>query len=410
MTLAVEDARGSWRTPALCLLTAMLEGFDIQSMGVAGPRMVPALGLDPTQAGWAFSASLFGLMAGAAAGGWLADRFGRKPVLVLAVVVFGLFSLATAAAAGYGPLLAVRFLTGVGLGGALPMIIAVASERPAGKGGAATVSAITACMPLGGAIVALFARSPLAADWRMIFVAGGVAPLLLAVALWLWLPETKAAAAPTEAAPQTGLAALFGRGRLATTLCLWVGYAAIALVLHLFLNWLPLLVKARGVLPAQALWVSVLFNLGGVAGGVAAGLAIDRMGARWPLGLSAAALVVILLTLAAPESGIGGSGFGPTTALAFGAGFMIMSVQFGLYGLGPAYYATPVRGRGVGAAVAAGRFGSAIGPLAAGLLLGAGASSGQVVAATVPVVLAAGLAAVLLTIVGARQDAAAQTG
>ncbi|MDB5431959.1 MAG: hypothetical protein JWP35_3075 [Caulobacter sp.] len=377
----------------LCLLTAMLEGFDIQSMGVAGPKMIPALHLLKSQAGWAFSASLFGLMAGAAIGGWLADRVGRKPVILGSVVVFGLFTLATAMTGAYEPLLAVRFITGLGLGGALPMIIAVASEQSGAKGSSATVSAITACMPLGGAMVALFAASPLGTDWRMIFVAGGVAPLVLALALWRWLPETRAAKA--GAGDETAAFALFGPGRLGATLCLWVGYAAIALVLHLFLNWLPQILKSRGFAPGEALSVAVLFNIGGVIGGIALGRIIERLGPRWPLAATAAGLVAALLGLAA-----GGTALALTAALAFAAGFLIMGVQFGLYGLAPGYYAAPVRGRGVGAAVAAGRFGSALGPLAAGLLLGAGASGGQVVAATVPVVLVAGLAAVLLTFMG----------
>jgi AAHS family 3-hydroxyphenylpropionic acid transporter len=372
----------------------MLEGFDIQSMGVAGPKLIPALHLDKGEAGWAFSASLIGLMAGAAAGGWLADRLGRKPVIIGSVIVFGLFTLATAMTGAYGPLLAARFITGLGLGGALPMIIALASERTAGAGQGATVSAITACMPLGGAVVALFAASALGSDWRNIFIAGGLAPLLLAAGLWLWLPETQPAA-EEGAVSETWLSALFGPGRVGVTLCLWVGYAAIALVLHLFLNWLPQILKSRGFAGPQALSVSVLFNIGGAVGGMALGRIIQRFGARWPMGATAAALVLALLGLAAS-----GVGLATTAVLAFAAGFLIMGMQFGLYGLGPAYYASPVRGRGVGAAVAAGRFGSALGPLAAGLLLGRGASGGQVVAATVPVVLIAGLAAVLLTFAG----------
>jgi AAHS family 3-hydroxyphenylpropionic acid transporter len=322
---------------------------------------------------------------------------GRKPVIIGSVILFGLFTLATAMTGSYGPLLAVRFITGVGLGGALPMIIAVASEQTAGKGQAATVSAITACMPLGGAVVALFAASALGADWRNIFIAGGAAPLFLAAALWLWLPETRAPAGQVSMG-ETWLSTLFGPSRVGITLCLWVGYAAIALVLHFFLNWLPQILRSRGFAGGEALSVSVLFNLGGVIGGVALGRIIQRFSPRWPLAGTAGALILALMGLAA-----GGADWAATAALAFAAGFLIMGVQFGLYGLGPAYYDSPVRGRGVGAAVAAGRFGSAMGPLAAGLLLGAGASGGQVVAATVPVVLIAGLAAVGLTFAGKPQ-------
>ncbi len=382
----------------LCLLAAMLEGFDIASMGVAAPKMAPALGLSKPEAGMAFSASLFGLLFGAAIAGPLADRIGRKPILLGAVVIYGLFSLLTAFAARYELLLAVRFLTGLGLGGAMPMLIAVTSELATEKHRTAAVASVTAGMPLGGALVGLLARTDLAqADWRLIFLVGGAAPLVMAVALWLWLPETLQPAA--ERVKGAGLAALFGPGRLATTLCLWVAYAAIALVLHLFLNWLPILIVDRGFAPKSAAGISTLFNLGGAAGGVLAGLAIDRLGARWPLAAVFVGLVGVLVAMAAPDTGLA-----LTAALSFAVGFLIMAAQFGLYGSTPAYYAPAVRGVGVGAAIAAGRFGSALGPLAAGELLGAGASGSQVVWFTVPVVLLCAAAAMTLTVVGKRAE------
>lgn len=398
MTTSTISGRTTWIAIGLCLLAAMLEGFDIASMGVAAPKMMPALGLTKPEAGWAFSASLFGLLFGAALAGPLSDRIGRKPVLLTAVTVFGLFTLGTAMAGGYEALLVVRFLTGLGLGGAMPMLIAMASELASEKRRTVVVSSITAGMPMGGALVGLLARTDMAAaDWRVIFIVGGVAPLLLIAALWFWLPETGTKAG--KAAPSAGVTALFGPGRLGTTLSLWVSYAAIALVLHLFLNWLPSLLVARGVEGKAAAGISTLFNLGGVVGGVLVGLTIDRLGARWPLGAAVAGLIAVLFALAAP-----GAGLPATAALGFGAGFLIMATQFGLYGLGPQYYAPAVRGTGVGAAIAAGRFGSALGPVLAGQLLGGGASTQQVVMSTVPIVLLAGVAAMLLTVVGKKAE------
>lgn len=382
----------------LCLLAAMLEGFDIASMGVAAPKMVPALGLSKPEAGLAFSASLFGLLFGAAASGPLADRFGRRPVLLAAVVIYGLFSLMTAFVTDYGLLLTVRGLTGIGLGGAMPMLIAIASELAPENRRTVVVSSVTAGMPLGGALVGLLARTDLAqADWRLIFLVGGVAPLFMALVLWLWLPETHQK--PAEPTPAAGLKALFGKGRLATTLSLWLSYAAIALVLHLFLNWLPILVVDRGFEPKQAAGVSTLFNLGGAIGGVVIGLIIDKLGVRWPLAVVFVGLIGVLFALAAPDTGIG-----LTAALAFAVGFLIMSAQFGLYGSTPPYYAPAVRGTGVGAAIAAGRFGSALGPMAAGEMLGAGASGTQVVWFTVPVVLVCAAAAMTLTVLGRKAE------
>lgn len=379
----------------LCILASMLEGFDIQSMGVAAPKMAPALGLDAAHKGWAFSASLFGLIFGAAGGGWLADRYGRRPVLIGATIIYGLFSLATAAVPGFDLLVVARVLTGIGLGGAMPILIALASEKASPERKTFMVTLVAAGMPLGGAAAGLLARSDLAADWRVIFLAGGLLPLLIAPALWLWLPETRS----DDARDQSGLTALFAPTRLPTTLLLWVAYAACALVLHLFLNWLPTLLIARGFAPPQAALVSTLFNLGGAAGSLAIGLSVDRLGGRWPF-------VVVFLALAGAIELLAGpvSSFGVTALVGFTVGALLVGGQFGLYGLGPHYYAPAVRGRGVGAAVAAGRFGSAMGPLVGSQLLVAGAGAGQVTAATIPFVLTAGAAAVLLSFVGKRQD------
>ncbi|KRA61470.1 hypothetical protein ASD79_04935 [Caulobacter sp. Root655] len=388
----------TWPAWVVCLLAAMIEGFDIQSMGVAAPRMLPALGLTPGQAGWAFSASLIGLMVGASLGGAIADRIGRRPVLVASVAAFGLFSLATAVTGDITSLLIVRVLTGLGLGGAMPMLIALASERasPARK---ATMVALIACgMPLGGALAGLVARTPMAlADWRTIFLVGGLAPLVVAPLLRLVLPVGR----PDRGQAKAGDAAraLFGPGRWPATLCLWVSYALVALTLHLLLNWLPTLLVARGLPPSSASGVAALFNLGGAAGGLAFGLVVDRLGARWPLLAGFAGLAAVLVALAVAADG------GAIAALAFAGGFLLMGGQFTLYGLGPLYYPAAVRGTGVGAAIAASRVGSILGPLAAASLIGGGAGGAAVVGALVPVVVAAGVAAGLLTLV-ARPSAA----
>ena len=386
----------------VCLLAAMIEGFDIQSMGVAAPRMLPALHLTPGQAGWAFSASLIGLMVGASFGGVIADRIGRRPVLVASVAAFGIFSLITAQTTGFAPLLAVRFLTGLGLGGAMPMLIALASERASPARKATMVALIAGGMPLGGAMAGLVARTPMALeDWRTIFLVGGLAPLVVAPLLYLALPVGQ----PDRTAHQAGDArrALFGQDRWPATACLWISYALVALTLHLLLNWLPSLLVARGLPPASAFLVSALFNLGGASGGVAFGLVVDRLGARWPLLAGFAGLAVALVLLA------GASGGATIAVLAFAAGFLLMGGQFTLYGLTPPYYPAAVRGTGMGAAIAAGRVGSILGPLAAAELIGGGASGAAVVGALVPVVVVAGAVAELLTWVG-RPPIDAQAG
>lgn len=388
--------RTTWTAIGLCLLAAMLEGFDIASMGVAAPKLVPALGLTKGEAGMAFSASLLGLFFGAAVAGPAADRLGRKPVLIASVIAFGLFSLATAAAGSYPVLLAVRFVTGLGLGGAMPMLIAMASELASPRRRALTVGLVTAGMPLGGAAVGLLARSDAAlADWRIIFIVGGVLPLILAAALAFALPETRAKSAE-DVITGEALDALFSKPRRLTTATLWISFAAIALVLHLLLNWLPLLLVGRGLEPKTAAGMSSLFNLGGALGSLAVGWTIDRFGPRVPFAVVFAGLLAALLLLAQatlPRD---------IAVFSFLVGFFVLAGQFGLYGQAPDHYRASVRGVGVGAAVSAGRLGSVAGPLVAGALLGAGASGGAVVTAMLPVVGLAGVAALLLAVYGRK--------
>ncbi|HEY8572312.1 MFS transporter [Phenylobacterium sp.] len=377
---------------AVCFLIAAVEGYDIQAFGVAAPRLVPELGLDSSQQGWAASAAMIGLVLGAFAGGWLADRTGRKPVLIASVIGFGLCSIWTALSHDYETLLAARFITGLGFGGAMPNLIAVAAEisRPERRG--ATVSAMFCGMPAGGAAVALAARLwGEALDWRMIFVAGGVLPLLLVPVIVLLLPETRPAAAP--AADRRLLPALFAGGRAVPTLLLWAANILTLVILYLMLNWLPTLVVAKGLPPADGAAASLAFNIVGVAGALALGVVTDRLGHRWTLAAAYAGLAVAILALSRAE------GAAAVLTLSAAAGFLVLGAQYALYALAPMLYGPSVRAAGAGAAVGVGRFGSIIGPLLAGELRHAGWAAGQVIDAMAPLAVGAGLAVVVLTMV-----------
>ena len=369
----------------VCFLIAAIEGYDIQAFGVAAPRLAPELGLDASQQGWAASAAMVGLVIGAFLGGWLADRVGRKPVLVGSVAAFGLFSLATAYSDTYEILLWARLATGLGFGGAMPNLIAIATEISPPNRRSLTISAMFCGMPAGGAISALVARmAGDALDWRAIFVAGGVVPLLLAPLIVLLLPETRPAHDP--AADRHTVRALFGHGRAAPTLLLWLAFMLTLVVLYLVLNWLPTLVVAKGRPAAEGFTAAMAFNLAGVAGAILVGLLVDRAGYRWPLTIACAAI-------AASMAGLALASGGPAILVLSGlAGFLVLGAQYSLYAVAPALYPAEVRAWGAGAAVAVGRFGSIAGPLIAGELRHAGATAGEVFAAMTPVALTAGLA------------------
>ncbi len=377
----------------ICLFIAGLEGYDIQAFGVAAPRMVAELGLSPAQQGWAGAAAMIGLTAGAFLGGWGADRVGRRPVLTASVAAFGIFSLATAMCADYPTLLLARFAAGLGFGGAMSNLIAVATEISAPGRRAVTVTGMFCGMPAGGAVVSLIARfAGEGVDWRTLFIIGGVLPILLAPAVHFLLPETRPA--PVAGADRRVLPALFGGGRAVGTLLMWTTFLLTLAVLNLMLAWLPTLVTAKGLTAMDGSSAALAFNLSGIVGAILTGLAVDRFGSRWTLTLVYAGLAGAMFVLA--------TAIGLPAMLVFSglAGFLVMGAQFSLYSEAPGRYPPHMRAAGSGAAVGVGRLGSVAGPLIAGELRQAGYAAGDVFFAIIPIVLTAGLAAMALSFRG----------
>lgn len=388
-------------TVGLCFLVAVLEGFDIQAMGVAAPRLVPQFGLDATQMGWVFSISNVGLVIGASIGGWLADRTGRKPIFIAAVAIFGAFTLATALADGFTSLLCVRWLAGLGFGAALPNMMAIATEISPRDRAASTAAMMFCGMPVGGGLAALTTQVlPADFDWRTLFLLGGVLPILLIPALHRFMPETlqrrAGSVASAGAAASSGAAAdvahaLFGERRAVPTLLLWLAFLPTLLILYLFLNWLPMLVMANGLGMNVAPRTSLAFNFGSVAGALLFGWLVDRFQFRWPLTLAYLALIATLLLLAESRAPW-------ITILASGAtGFFLLGANYALYGVAPVFYPRAVRGTGSGASIAIGRIGAILGPLLAGLLLGGGTSATGVVHYLVPVAAVSAIAVFALS-------------
>jgi len=178
-------------TLLLCFAIAIFEGFDLQSMGVAAPRMRAEFMLDNAHMAWAFSAAIIGTLPGAIIGGRLSDIIGRKKVLIFSILLFGVMSLVTAFAANYELLLVIRFLTGLGMGGALPMMITLASEAVSSDHKGTAVSIMYSGIPCGGLLTSVVAMLLAGdAEWRHIFYVGGIAPILLIPLLMKFLPES----------------------------------------------------------------------------------------------------------------------------------------------------------------------------------------------------------------------------
>jgi MFS transporter, AAHS family, 3-hydroxyphenylpropionic acid transporter len=379
-----------WITVTLCCLAATAEGFDIQSMGVAAPGMAPALHLTRDQLGPAFSASTVGLLFGAILIGALADRIGRKWALIASLAVFGAFSLWTPYAPDLPSLLVVRALAGLGLGGAMPNFVALSGECVSEPRRAQFAAISGAAMPLGGA-----AASGLAAllPWRAIFQVGGVWPLVLAAVMALALPESArflAARRAVGASRVSAGVALFGGGRAISSLLLWIAAFCALLILFVMLNWLPLLLAAKGVAKPDAAIVQLAFNLGGAVGalGVAWLFYGSRRAATLGVWFAGTAAGVVLLALSPPTLLL--------SALAgLAAGTFVSSTPTALYALSADFYAVEMRATGLGGVIGVGRIGAVLGPLLAGALLAHGKDSTGVLMALPPFVAIGALATFL---------------
>ena len=386
------------RTIGLCFLVALMEGLDLQAAGIAAQGMAAAFELDKLHMSWVFSAGIFGLLPGAFAGGWLADRIGRKRVLMASVVLFGVFSLATALAWDFNSLLVARCLTGVGLGAALPNLIALTSEVAGPRLRGTAVSLMYCGVPLGAALAAIIGIADLTGGWQVVFYVGGVVPLLIVPLLGLYLPESQQFRNAQGEAPVGVVQGLFRDGAALPTALIWVSYFFTLMVVYILINWLPSLVIGQGFTGRQASWVMLALQIGAAIGTLFLGWVMDRLPA-WALS------VLIYLGILVSLSALGLASHLPgMLAAGFIAGFFATGGQCVLYALAPHFYRPSIRATGVGSAVAIGRLGAMSGPLVAGKMLALGTGTAGVMLASAPGIV---IAAVAMFYLSVRRNAAA---
>jgi AAHS family 3-hydroxyphenylpropionic acid transporter len=396
----IPSTSGQRSTLLLCVAAALFEGFDNQSMGVAAPKLIPEFGLSAVQSSWVFSAATIGLFVGAVVGGRLSDLIGRRQVLIGSMLVMGVCSLWTAMVDSLPMLVLARFMTGLGRGGAMPNFIALSAEAVEPERRVRVVTAVTAALPLGGALAGLIALSQGLAgwDWRAIFYVGGIGPIVLALIMIPALREARAAEArAAEISVPPMAAALFGDGRAATTLQLWLGFFFAQLVLLLMLNWLPTLFVGLHFSHAQASWSAILFNVSGAFIGMLLARRCAGPERRLWIMITYGGIAASLLLLPTAST------FAVAAIACALAGATIIGAQLILYASAPLYYEKAIRGTGVGAAVGIGRLGSVFGPLYGGMMLALGGASTAVLLGTIPFVLIGGGAT--LALARRRQEA-----
>jgi len=385
----------------LCFLVIFLDGFDTAAVGFVAPALSAAWKVPPPEMKQLLTVGFLGLAVGSLAAGPIADRFGRKWVLVGALAAFGGFSLASAGASDLTGLTALRFLTGLGLGAAMPNATTLTAEYCPKRRRALLVTLMFSGFTLGSAGGGFVAAGLMPHfGWQSVFVVGGLAPLVLALVLAAVLPESLQFLALRGGARQQVMARLLGRidptlaigpqtrfvisdrgnetrgsvGLLfeeslgVGTVALWTAFFMGLVVVYLLTSWLPTLMSTSGVGIEKAALVGAMFQLGGTLGALAVGWCMDRLSPHLSVAASYLLGAAMLLVLAGEPSNVlvlGGA--------VFFAGFFMSGAQTSLQPLAAIFYPTRGRATGVSWMVGIGRFGAILGAYLGGVLLGLGA-------------------------------------
>ncbi|MHC8944507.1 AAHS family 4-hydroxybenzoate transporter-like MFS transporter [Advenella incenata] len=391
-------SRYQWLIAIICFLIVFVDGIDTAAMGFIAPALAQDWGVDRSQLGPVMSAALGGMIFGALLSGPAADRFGRKVVLILSMLVFGGFSLASAYAGNLDTLVILRFLTGIGLGAAMPNATTLFSEYCPDRIRSLLVTCMFCGYNLGMATGGFISGWMIPAyGWHSLFLLGGWAPLALTVLVIFVLPESYrflivrggdtekvrrilSHIAPervqgvthfhvpeekTQGASKNSLAMLFSVKYAKGTLLLWLTYFMGLVVIYLLTSWLPTLMRETGASMERAAFIGGLFQFGGVVSALFVGWAMDRFNPHRVIAGFYFVAGVFAFTV--------GQSLGNPTLLAvliLCAGIAINGAQSAMPALSARFYQTQCRATGVAWMSGIGRFGAVFGAWIGAVLLG----------------------------------------
>ncbi|CAB5721630.1 4-hydroxybenzoate transporter PcaK [Delftia tsuruhatensis] len=377
-----------WVIFALCFLIVLLDGFDTAAIGYIAPSLITEWGVSKPALAPVLSAALFGLAAGAMFSGPLADRLGRKAVLAGSVAVFAVACLASGFSPDIWTLAVLRFITGVGLGAAMPNAVTLMSEYCPDGRRATLTNAMFCGFPLGAAFGGFLAAWMIPHfGWRSVLILGGAAPLLLLLALVVLLPESvrymvannypaerirKVLAriagdavqgvqrfVMTEAKPESrarsGMGVVLSREYRVGSVMLWIAYFMGLVIFYALVNWMPVLFKEGGLDPKTGTLVAALFPLGGV-GAVLFGWLMDRFNPNRIIAIGYALTAASIWWIGQTAGHLGW-----LVVAVFLAGTIMNTAQSSMPALAAAYYPTRGRATGVAWMLGIGRFGGIAG-------------------------------------------------
>ena len=384
------------RVFVLCMACLIMDGFDVQAMGYAAPALLADWGAERSLLGPVFAAANFGVLIGSLVFSMLADKIGRRPVIIYATLFFSVLTIATAYAQNMEQMLWLRFISGIGLGSIIPNATALVGEFSPKKSRVALVMCITVGFTVGAAIGGFVAALLIPVfGWRSVFIFGGTVPLAVALIMFRGLPEslqflavrkkgfdqlarwlkqlapalnvdakTQFVANETSRAGMT-FVQLFRDGRAVFTLLIWIVNFMNILMLYSLSNWLPTIVTGMGYDQRTAVLIGTLLQVGGTIGTFGLAWLIGRRGFL-PMLTVTFGLAMVSIALIGQQ----GISLVLLAVVVFIAGWCVVGGQPGLNALSASYYPTYLRSTGVGAGLGIGRVGAIVGPYIGGVLLG----------------------------------------
>ncbi len=389
----------------LCFLVTFLDGFDLTIVGVALPKIAEVLHSKPTALGLALTAGQFGPLIGAVLMGMLADRWGRKWMLFISAVIFGVFTVLTVLITNVEQLALFRFLAGFGLGGAIPNALTFGSEYAPSRMRAGLVATMYAGMPAGAMVGGLSAAWLIPhLGWQSLFVLGGGIPLLIALAVAAFLPESLeflvrknkdkkrilkiiAKISPNLARDEevefcpsdkklagVPVKRLFTEGRALTTILLWITCSGALYMLWILNTWSPTLLKKAGATVQQYSLSYAFLCFGAVVASIFVGRLMDKAN---PFRVLAIGFVLAFMSLVA-FGFVAGGPFSLIAVMSVVCGICINGSQTGTLAVTTVSYPSDIRGTGIGWAYAVAKIGAMGAPAIGGLMLSRNWSVSQI--------------------------------
>jgi MFS transporter, AAHS family, 4-hydroxybenzoate transporter len=369
----VNRSRRFWALLGVAFALVMVDGYDLFIVSFVAPLIAKDLHLNFASIGTVFATGLAGSMVGGLLLGRIADRAGRRPTLLVSLAAAGVATLLCSQAHSFGAFAALRFLTGMALGGLLAAIVPLVAEHFPWQQRSAAVTVMFIGYPLGAVVGGAITALLIAQGWRTLFFGAGVVTLLL-VPVGFLLSETLDASDASREEPHGRLGrgafmGLFTEGRFWTTVIASFAIFCLLLVTYLLNSWTPLIAARSGFNPARAAWCGVLLNLGGVIGALTSTLLVRRFGVFKVVGF-----MVAIGSLAVASLGYLYGSVGTLYSGLAVIGLLVIGGQQNAPAISAQLYPQRMRSTGVGWQFAAGRFGSILGPIIGGRLLAANVS------------------------------------